>query len=447
LQIADGPRAVAGNSPLPLNQWSHLAVTYNGNHGFGWTVLHPYSACYSRILGWGDWDVDLYTGLPKTRCPKTQGIMMTANVIVYTNLGTKNGSPVVYGESTPDLTARDISVWTSITEIQTIGPNCTPTNAFDGHTLQLRAYAEGSDNSDCTMIKGANRTATIGDFKRNGEDAFVFRSEGSAWGNCTLRPKLYPGQSFLFLDPTPFRLWQYLSTEQGAPTRKGDLPFVARCDSARINYPILKADGTRSWSGNTGGCRFLGADRIYTMYTGDPYRGEVAQHIQYAFQNPQDTDPKVDKQGNPITKKFPGNYDACVGAPNPAQCVKVPLTKRANSERAPDGPLFNSKNSNNLDKYCKDLPGRDDPDKQCDEYPFASTHAAIGVDGKLVNDVWVPSLNASLRMVSTAHNQGAGRDLGAFYARYRVFTSGTPEGGIQNRPSNAFFVRIKPGTP
>ncbi|WP_341716637.1 LamG-like jellyroll fold domain-containing protein [Micromonospora sp. FIMYZ51] len=416
-------------------------------HGFGWTVLHPYSACYSRILGWGDWEVDLITGLPTSRCPKSQGVMMTANVIVYTNLGTKNGSPVVGGESTPKLTARDISLWTSITEIQTVGPNCTPTNAFDGDTIQLRVGAQGSDNSNCTKSEGRDRTATIGDFKRNGEDAFVFRSEGTVWGNCTLRPKLYPGKSFLFLDPTPFRLWQYLTTEQGAPTRAGDLPFVARCDSRRISYPIVRSNGTFGWAGNTGGCRFLGADRVYTMYTGDPHRGEVARHIQSAFRNPQDTDPKVDKQGRPIAKNFPGNYDACVGAPPGSRCKKAPLTRRVNSERAPDGVLFNSKNRNLRDKYCKDLPGRDDPNKQCDEYPFRSTFQAIGVDGKLDNDVWVPSLNASLHMVSTAHNQAAGRDLGAFYARYRVFTSGTPEGGLSNLPANAFFVRIKDGTP
>ncbi|SEU43137.1 hypothetical protein [Nonomuraea wenchangensis] len=61
--------------------------------------------------------------------------------------------------------------------------------------------------------------------------------------------------------------------------------------------------------------------------------------------------------------------------------------------------------------------------------------------------VWVPSLNASLRMVGTDHNQAAGRDLGAFYARYRVLPNATLEGGLQNRPGNAFFVRIKEGAP
>ncbi|MFB4278957.1 hypothetical protein ACBJ59_26950 [Nonomuraea sp. MTCD27] len=232
------------------------------------------------------------------------------------------------------------------------------------------------------------------------------------------------------------------------PTINGDLPFVARCDSERISYRVRVNDRT-TWRGNTGGCRFLGVDRVYTMYTGDPHRGEVAQHIRFAFQNPRDTDPKVTKEGAPITKNFPGNYDGCLNSPDAAHCRKVPLTKRANRDRvpAPDGALYNSKNSNNLDKYCKDLPGRDDPNKQCDEYLFASTWQAIGVDGKMENNVWVPSLNASLRMVSTDHNQAAGRDLGAFYAPYRVLPNATLEGGLQNRPGNAFFVRIKDGAP
>ncbi|MEV4176037.1 hypothetical protein [Nonomuraea sp. NPDC049709] len=98
-------------------------------------------------------------------------------------------------------------------------------------------------------------------------------------------------------------------------------------------------------------------------------------------------------------------------------------------------------------QQSRQLPGRDDPNKQCDEYPFASTWQAIGVDGKMQNNAWVPSLNASLRMVSSDHNQAAGRDLGAFYARYRVLPNATLEGGLQNRPGNAFFVRIRDGAP
>ncbi|MET8054870.1 hypothetical protein ABZU75_45605 [Streptosporangium sp. NPDC005286] len=162
------------------------------------------------------------------------------------------------------------------------------------------------------------------------------------------------------------------STGCAPPARGKSLGKLhAAAQSERINYPVLRADGTGSWTGNTGGRRFLGADRIYTMYTGDPHRAEVAQHIQYAFQNPQGTNPKVDKQGRPITKKFPGNYDACVGAPNPGQCVKVPLTRRANSERAPDGPLFNSRVRSARRTYCPDLPEQG-PGKECDEYPFRS---------------------------------------------------------------------------
>ncbi|WP_248966109.1 alpha/beta fold hydrolase [Sphaerisporangium perillae] len=86
-----------------------------------------------------------------------------------------------------------------------------------------------------------------------------------------------------------------------------------------------------------------------------------------------------------------------------------------------------------MDKYCPNLPGAG-RGKQCDEYPFRSTFQAIGVDGKLVNNGWVPSLNASLRMVSTAHNAAGGRDLGAFYARHRVFTVATPEGEYRTGP-------------
>ncbi|MGS2648291.1 hypothetical protein [Streptosporangium sp. LJ11] len=58
-----------------------------------------------------------------------------------------------------------------------------------------------------------------------------------------------------------------------------------------------------------------------------------------------------------------------------------------------------------------------------------------------------PAVAAQDSNTSGLHNQAAGRDLGAFYARYRVFTRGTREGGVQNNPSDAFYVRIRPGTP
>lgn len=281
-------------------------------HGFGWTVLRPYTGCYSRIAGWGDWEVDLLTGLPKTPCPKSQGVRMTVNVIMYTNLGTTKDGPVVHGQNNPELKARDISIWINISELIVVGANCVQTNALDGRNITVRVEAAGSDNSDCDMIAGpedGKRIATIGNFKQNGQTAFVFRSQGPKWGNCTLRPKLYPGVSIDFLDPEPFKLWHHLGTEQ-IPTRpKGDFPFVARCDSIRLSYTARRSNGDFYWPGHTGGCRILGADRVYTMYTEDPFRGEVARHIRDAFQNPQATEPKLDRQGQPITKKFPGNYD------------------------------------------------------------------------------------------------------------------------------------------
>ncbi|GGT33111.1 hypothetical protein ACFFV7_33660 [Nonomuraea spiralis] len=413
-------------------------------HGFGWTVLRPYTGCYSRIAGWGDWEVDQLTGIPTSECPKSEGVRMTVNVIMYTNLGTKKGEPVVHGENDRELQAWDISIWIDITELIVMDSNCNQTNMLDGRNITVRVEAVGSDNADCNQIKGpagGKRVAPIGDFKRsgNGRTAWIFRSEGTRWGNCTLRPKLYPGVSVDFLDPEPFKLWHHLGTEQ-IPTRpKGDFPFVARCDSIRLSYPVPKANGQpgNDWIGYSGGCRILGADRVYTMYADDPFRSEVARHIRDAFQNPQATDPKLDRNGNPITKSFPGNYDVI---PRP------PLTRRARNGRAPDGPLLNSKNRTQMTWYCPNLPGAG-PGKQCDECPFASTNQAIGVEGQLINNVWTPTFNASLRQVSTDHNQAAGRDLAAFYARYRVFTSGQLEGGAGNWPSNAFWVRIRNGAP
>jgi hypothetical protein len=136
-----------------------------------------------------------------------------------------------------------------------------------------------------------------------------------------------------------------------------------------------------------------------------------------------------------------------VNAPDPQHCAKVPLTKRPGSERIPGGGAkYTLKNKSERDRYCANLPGRGDG-MQCDEYPFASGWEAIGVEGKLVNDVWTPTINASLRCVTADQNGAAGRDLSAFYARYRVLPDPTPEGGPRDKPGNAFYVRIKEGAP
>ncbi|MEU1730227.1 LamG-like jellyroll fold domain-containing protein [Streptosporangium sp. NPDC020145] len=418
-------------------------------HGWGWTVLKPYTGCYSRKLGWGDWKLNPFTRQPVSKCPQTHAVIMTANVLVYTNLGTKNGAPVVYGENDKDLTAQDISVWTSITDVFVEDSKCRITTAFDGLGVQVAVDAVGADGSSCTIVKGQNRSTTIGGLKSDGEDAFVFRSGGAKISNCTLRPKLYPPQNVKDLDPRPFHLWEYLATEQDPPTRKGDLPFVARCDTKRISFLVKVPKGENPWRGNSGGCRLLGADRVYTMYTEDSYRKQVAQHILFAFQHPQDTDPKVDREGKAIPKDFPGNYDKCGKSfgPHLEPCVKVPLTKRSGTERIPGGGAkYDSKNKSERDRYCKNLPGRGEG-MQCDEYPFASSWEAIGVDGKLEKSTWIPTLNASLRYVTAEQNGAAGRDLSAFYARYRVLPDETPEGGLRDKPGNAFFVRIVEGPP
>ncbi|AQZ62236.1 unnamed protein product [[Actinomadura] parvosata subsp. kistnae] len=66
-------------------------------------------------------------------------------------------------------------------------------------------------------------------------------------------------------------------------------------------------------------------------------------------------------------------------------------------------------------------------------------YTAIGVEGKLVDDVRVPTRNASLRHVTTDQNAAAGRDPSAFYARYRVLPEPTPEGGLRDKSGNAFY--------
>ncbi|MEV4398997.1 Ig-like domain-containing protein [Nonomuraea sp. NPDC049607] len=87
-------------------------------HAFGWAVVKPYTACYSRWKGWATYKTDLYTNLPKE--PIKNGVMMETVVVMNTYLGNADGNGVigignVGGQA---LRPRDISVTTSIENIR-----------------------------------------------------------------------------------------------------------------------------------------------------------------------------------------------------------------------------------------------------------------------------------------------------------------------------------------
>ncbi|MEV4398996.1 hypothetical protein [Nonomuraea sp. NPDC049607] len=250
--------------------------------------------------------------------------------------------------------------------------------------------------------------------------------------NCTIKPTIFLYHPAWWNSDNPkVPLWAKAEIER-VPTGRDLLVPTVRCDSR----PMGPYKGTNPVVYH-GACIFMGANRVYTMYRSDQYRGEVAQHIWDAFHDNKDTrPPKYDDFGVQVKKEVPGNYDAPLrladGKPNPAS---RPLTRITDDDVAADGFKRRGKNKYWTEMGCKIwFPGWVDQGKQCDEFPFRSTREGPG-DGEYVNLKWILYNNASVRPVTTSHNSMAGRDLWLFYARYRV-----------NRTSK-FWVSVKDQPP
>ncbi|OKI86617.1 hypothetical protein A6A27_39910 [Micromonospora sp. CB01531] len=178
------------------------------------------------------------------------------------------------------------------------------------------------------------------------------------------------------------------------------LDYYVRCDSAdyfdnrtaacifhdvlpHLIYPVLNADGSDS-----------------------PVK-EVAQHIQDAFKNPNETRPyRLDGY-----KNIPGNYDAATQT-NYLQRVRY------------QGPEW-QENRAEKDRACQGewpytdtgIPPEERPTdgQDCDEYPFAST-----LQGTAARRFRLMPVDFSVRAVSATQNRSAGSQLPNFYRDDRI---------------------------
>jgi hypothetical protein len=160
---------------------------------------------------------------------------------------------------------------------------------------------------------------------------------------------------------------------------------------------------------------------------------ETGQHWKFAMDHPDQTKPQM------AGKKIPG-------AVGDSTLTRM-YPKRHQDEY--------NRNRNKTRRTCdREFGDEDRTDKQCDEYPFASTWEGSATNG---------SDNFSVRMISSESNGAAGAWLGAWYAYDRILdgdtfnvqveapekiatirSEGQPQDGQDNRSSDNFTIENIP---
>ncbi|MFF4417364.1 DNRLRE domain-containing protein [Streptosporangium sp. NPDC001559] len=370
----------------------------------GLSVVTPYTGCWSKFIGWGEYKFKwvriagrpVLVPIPVVKNARR----VEATVVVHTYAGNTSGSAVKTptGESDSSRKPREIAVWTRLQDYVGVY-NWKPTNLYDQQIFRLDFEPSGGESPSCKMVEGKNRRDTIAKWKQDGDDFFLFRSEGSATDTCTLRPWLTYENAWWYGTST-VALW---NRPEGRPFTD-DLAPVIRCDSEKRGAP-----GTFY----TGGCIFVSANPVLTLYTGDTTMTEAVDHNKTALYYWGSTNPKRNSAGQLLHKKIPGN----INAPS-IDMQATPLTFLSPSTKTSDGRSMKGLNKTWKDRECarmvRDAAASGNPisttGKQCDEYPYASTYEGAGKGD------W----NFSLRYIPTTQNRNHGNYLKAFYARYRI---------------------------
>ncbi|WP_283136965.1 LamG-like jellyroll fold domain-containing protein [Rhizohabitans arisaemae] len=324
--------------------------------------------------------ITIYAKIGSVRIPNGWVDYRAAAVI---NTWVGNGGSASYDDG------RKIDVWTKFTDFSTLG--------FTG-SLKLTSKIEATGwptPGHCRSLTPDSITGDIDYWERNPTAYFQFESPTAGSdgldkiATCRFRPFIDSDTSVddevapLYAAP-PYRVVR-------------ERPVNVSCDSSPsiVNY--------------RGGCVMEEATLIFTLDRSDPTVSQVAEHIYGAFYNPSATKPVIPS----IVKVFPGNADAPRGSRRGA-----PLTRTQE-----EAYIDRNRRQTRVDCVASYTAAQRD-DKECDEYPFATTMegAAYALG------------NSSVLPVDREHNNQAGTRWleHAFYFRYRILES------------DKFWVRIKP---
>lgn len=384
----------------------------------GFAEVRPYSGCWTKWLGWGEWEIDrvksVAAGRPIPMPDSNTATVLEATVVMHTYLGNTYETGVIGGADTTQK-PRDITIFTQISDIRDyVDGNLTDDN--DSDILSLEIDREASDDSECDLKEGSTtlpHKKPISAWKTSGYNKFTLQSTGGendgtgSIATCTIEPWILYEDKFLGVLDTDIPLWNKPETRIYNDRQS---PHV-RCDSKVMGNKVGK-----DYYKHKGACIFPAADRIFTMSRSDfnisnpipshEVNNGPVQNIDKALKDSANTNPPLN--GTPQPKNIPGNYGP---GDKPLGTALIRTTKESEvtaNRTTIKGPC---------DLY---YPNRTANSQQCDEYPFGSTqNGAAKANG-----------HYAIMAVNTKKNGYHGRQLAAFYSRYRV-------GG-----ENKFWIRI-----
>ncbi|WP_344953549.1 Ig-like domain-containing protein [Sphaerisporangium flaviroseum] len=431
------------------------------NASFGWQKSSRYNACWSKLIGVGDY---IKKG-EYVRPVVEDGYLVEATTVYHTYLGNADGRGVVGGTG---VTPQTISLWTRLGNIVAyLDSKEIPADKLDEYRIGLVISSKGESGSSCNLTpavlsemkaKGWQEYAdgvytyrdSIAKFKASGDTVFRFFSntDSDLLSTCTLRPRLYntldewddDGEVDETWDKQAIPLWNTgcfddMGLDAGkiiGTTRVCSGPSHAyaptvRCDERTLGREdedpptTLRAAADSTYGVHTGACIFT-ITPVFTMSksaataAGKPMDA-VIDHIAEALKTPDNKNTWPYKLVNNVrqVKNIPGNADVPGSNPLTRLLGKANADenrKKFNWERRVDGHLTKGE----CDLYywalnpaLKGVQHYTQAGLQCDEFPFASTY-----QGKAGNDYSVKPING-------VQNRNHGWTwLRTFYSRTRL---------------------------
>ncbi|MFI6741226.1 Ig-like domain-containing protein [Nonomuraea sp. NPDC050451] len=431
------------------------------NASFGWQKSSRYNACWSKLIGVGD-----YIKKGEYVRPQVEdGYLVEATTVYHTYLGTADGAGVIGGTG---LTPQTISMWTRLGNIVAyLDGKEIPADKLDEYRIGLVISSKGESGSTCNLTpavlsqmkaKGWQEYAdgiytfrdSIAKFKASGDTFFRFYSDPDSdrVSTCTLRPRLYntldewdsDGEVDETWDKQAIPLWntgcfddkgldvgKVIGTTRvcGGPSHA--YAPTTRCDELTLGQEdedppsTVRAAANNTYGVHTGACIFT-VTPVFTMSksaataAGKPMDA-VIDHIADALKTPDNKNTWPYKLVNNVrqVKTIPGNADVPGSNPLTRLLGKKNADenrKKFNWERQVNGHLTKGECDLyywELNPSLKWVQHYTQAGLQCDEFPFASTY-----QGKVGNDY-------SVRPINGLQNRNHGWTwLRTFYSRNRL---------------------------